>query len=806
MRGTKQAIFLLSFIGISIILLNFRAPKPQKSVQQPGWQEQYSTMKNLTEGVNYYGLRNSWNKFDKLNKKSSGILSFVTEMGPNNVAGRVRAILIDASDSLHLFAGGVSGGLWVSTNGGQNWTPVNDQNLSMAVTCITQNPFNPKEIYYGTGEKMNNNIGLDGAGVFKSIDGGKTFTQLPSTATLAPFASIWDIEYSKTDSSTFYVGTGNGGLYRTTNNGLTFKAVYTSSKSVHEIVTYKDSSIWFGLEGYGLITASEDSIMKFTRFTNTLPSSGIGRISMNYSEKFPNVAFCQILNTSGNALVGIYKTSNHGVTWKKLTSPSTTVYSWGWYCLNTNVSSIDTNYVIAISVQAMQSVNGGVSWNELAESHADFHTSMFYPSGRNLLIGNDGGVYRFNTKTALTSNTALNNGLNITQFYTGNYNPLNSSDCIGGSQDNGTHALNAFGFKKVFGGDGSYCAFSSAPPYYTYVSYQNGEIRRLNQYFTGETSIKPIGSYSYWFINPFKVNPLDGNQVYILSKRRILVSTNAGNNWAVLSNSLNKDVLSMGLSYQTNPTVYFGGSGTTLYRSTKASTTTLSEVDLTSTAPTLAKGSVINSIKVSQTNPNTVYISMSDINTKPRVWKLNNAESSAPTWINISGNLPASLPVNCIEVNPQDSNQIIAGTDFGLYTTADGGTTWSKEEAIPNVPIYKIVSHPKNGVIYIFTHGRGIFKSQFKEYVPTGSIAKQGVKPYEIHFNNPVETNLNITIGNARTAVDATLYLYNFEGKMVYGTTISETSSTNISHLTKGVYVMKLTIGQAVYNYKVLKL
>ncbi|MFM9944816.1 MAG: T9SS type A sorting domain-containing protein [Bacteroidia bacterium] len=806
MKSFKPILFFVCFAITSIFLLNFRAQKPQKLVQDPGWQQQYKAMKNPVSGVNYYGLRNSWSRQDALNKKGSEALSFITEVGPDKVAGRVRALLIDAADSLHIFAGGISGGLWVTYNGGKTWAPIDEHNISMAVSCITQNPFNAKEIYYGTGEGTGNSADINGAGIFKSVDGGKTFKQLPATSTLSAFATIWDIEYSKTDSSTFYVGVANGGLYKSNDKGLTFKSTYYSSKAIHEIVTYKDSTIWFGLEAFGLITATEDSIMKFTRFINTLPSSGLGRISVNYCKKFPNVAFCQVLSTGGTSLLGIYKTSNHGATWKKMTSPSSSAYPFGWYCLHTNVSPIDTNFVLAISTKAYGSINGSSSWSELKASHADFHASSFFPSGRNLLIGNDGGVFQFGVKTIFSSNVALNNGLNITQFYTGNYNELDTKVFIGGTQDNGTHYYNGTDFLKVFGGDGSYCAFSSTPPYYNYVSYQNGELRRMDQDFISDDNIKPAGSYSYWFINPFEVNPFDGSQVYVLSKRKILVSTNSGDTWSDLSLNLNKDVLSLGMSYEKDPTLYYGGAGNTLYRSSKASTIVEKEVDLTSTAPTLAKGGVINCIKVNRTNPNTMYISMSDINIKPRVWKLNGAETNTPTWTNISGNLPTSLPVNCVEVNPQDSNSMVAGTDFGLYSTSDGGTTWSKELAVANVPIHKIVSHTKNGVIYIFTHGRGIYKSQFKNFVATGNIARQNINPSKITFNNPIENNLNLSIGDGNESLDATLQLYNSVGKIVYGNAVGSKNSLDISHLSKGIYIMNLTVGRSTFNYKVLKL
>jgi photosystem II stability/assembly factor-like uncharacterized protein len=810
MKKSKIFLFFLSFSVLSIAIGNFQISNFKSKVKDtnPGWAQQYAEMKGLVGNqINFFGLRNQWAKTDLFNKKSSNVLSFVTEMGPNRVGGRVRALLIDISDSTHLFAGGISGGLWESTNGGISWSAISDHNVSLAVSCITQNPFNPKEIYYGTGEGTGNSADIDGAGVFKSTDGGKTFTQLSATATLPAFATIWDIEFSKTDSSTLYVGTGKGGLFRSQNSGQTFEQIFNTSREINEILTFSDSAIWCSVNGYGLIKGKEVKTISFQKITSTLPSSSYGRISMNYSRNFPNVAFCAFLNTSGSALLGVYKTSNHGTTWKKVTTPNVTgAFSWGWYCFNTNVSPTDTNLILLNAVSPIASNNGGTSWVQIKNSHADYHSSDFYPSGKSFLIGNDGGVHRYQVNTMTNSSVSLNNGLNITQYYTGNYNRFNSSQFIGGTQDNHTILFNGNQFYDVLGGDGSYCAMSSTAPYYNYASYQNGEIRRFNSNFSNETNIKPLGTYSYHFINAFEINPKDGNQIYFLTKNQILASYDAGDNWKNLSSSLSKSVSALGLSSAQDPTVYFGGGGTALYRKKNAFTTQLNQVDLSNTAPTLAKGSVINSIKVSSSNPNTVYISMSDINSKPRVWKLNGAEGDSCKWINISGNLPVSLPVNCVEVNPQDSNMILAGTDFGLYSTKDEGKTWAKEMGVPNVPVFKIVTHPAVGVVYIFTHGRGVFKSQFTSFVNRVKPVQSNLNPHKVVFNNPVESSLNLQIDFKTKSEAGIMHLYNSSGQLMYGNTVTGNDEYNLSHLAQGIYIMRLTIGSKAYDYKVLKL
>lgn len=807
MKKIPLALFTLAFLSLAASIQFTPNPYKKKPTTNPGWRDQYAAMKNLQPGMNYFGLRNKWAESDKLYKKSSDVIDNIKEVGPYNVGGRIRALLIDAADSNHILAGGISGGLWTSYDAGKSWKPIDEHAVSLAVSCITQNPFNPNEIYYGTGEGTGNSADISGGGIFKSIDGGKTFSQLPASASIAEFSSIWDIEFSKTDSKTFYIGVGNGGFYRSTNSGNTISRVFTTSKEVNEIVTYPDSTVWFGVNGYGIMNGREKDTMKFSLLTGGLPTSGFGRISMAYCANFPNVAFCQIVNTAGNAISGIYKTSNHGKNWKKMANPSiSSVYPYAWYCLNTNISPVDTNFVLAISVKHLASKNGGTSWSELTETHADNHSSAFFPSGRNFLIGNDGGLYRFNYLSYQTNMVSLNNGLNITQFYTGTQSGLNSSNFITGAQDNGTHYYNGSVFVKAFGGDGSHCALSPTAPYYTYVSYQNGEIRRFTgTNFFGETNIKPSGSLAFWFINPFIINMLNGNHVYFLTKNKILFSSNSGSNWVNLTNNLNKQVLSIGMSNSTDPTVYFGGGGTALYRAKNAATTTLNEVDLTASAPTTARGSVINCIRVKQDNPNTVYLSMSDVNSKPRVWKLNNAESDAPVWINISGNLPASLPVNSIIINPLDSTEMVAGTDFGLYVTNNEGITWVKENAIPNVSVFSISLHPQSGKFVIFTHGRGAFTAQFKNFVTSVKPASS-INSSQISFTNPVGNELKLYLNGIDKNVVGRLEIFGLDGKLVFAQNEISERPINLNSVAGGTYLMKLEIGTQQFTYRLLKL
>jgi hypothetical protein len=208
---------------------------------------------------------------------------------------------------------------------------------------------------------------------------------------------------------------------------------------------------------------------------------------------------------------------------------------------------------------------------------------------------------------------------------------------------------------------------------------------------------------------------------------------------------------------------------------------------------------------VKQDNPNTVYLSMSDVNSKPRIWKLNNAESDAPVWINISGNLPASLPVNSIIINPLDSTEMVAGTDFGLYVTNNEGITWVKENAIPNVSVFSISLHPQSGKFVIFTHGRGAFTAQFKNFVTSVKPASS-INSGQISFTNPVGNELKLYLNGIDKNVVGRLEIFGLDGKLVFAQNEISERPINLNSVAGGTYLMKLEIGTQQFTYRLLKL
>ena len=168
----------------------------------------------------------------------------------------------------------------------------------------------------------------------------------------------------------------------------------------------------------------------------------------------------------------------------------------------------------------------------------------------------------------------------------------------------------------------------------------------------------------------FEINNLDGDQIYVPTKRATYRSLDGGDSWTEFTADLLGDTYAIGLSDSTNPIAYIGGTASRLYRVKNAG---LEQPDAEESMWTLEYpsflGSTIGCIEVDPNSDSTIYCGLVNVNIRPRIWRIRNASSSNPIWDDISANLPESLPVNWIEVEHEMSEHILSGTDYGLYTS-----------------------------------------------------------------------------------------------------------------------------------------
>ncbi|MFT5348465.1 MAG: hypothetical protein ACI9M3_001505 [Bacteroidia bacterium] len=798
-------------IGITLVLVGSFAvwfglehevaPEPDMS-QNPGWVDHYRELKGDENGNIPPGMAIKWYKADQSNnvfyKKAQDNLENIKEVGPQNVGGRTRSIVVDYSNPNRYLCAGVSGGIWVSENKGGIWNNVSDFAPTLSATSITQSPFDKDIFYYGTGEAAGNSADLGGLGLFKSEDGAVSFAHLEHTMTTA-LTGIWDVEHSLTKDSTLYVATNSGGLWRSTNAGDSFTRIYSTSRAIHEIVAYDDETIMIAVEHSGIYSIDENTLEATPLTGGDWPTVSYQRISFDYCRDYPEVMYAQVATSDRVNLLGVYKTSNRGKTWTELTYPNAR-YNQAWYDFKLSVAPTDSNFVISTAVSPTYSRNGGGTWLEMANPHSDYH-EITWEDDENFLIGNDGGVYRMR-KSNMSIFTDLNNGLNITQFYAGHFYPTGNS-VVGGTQDNGTRFSNngSANFSNINGGDGAFCSINQQNDGIRYVSSQYLNMRRQSS--SGTTRISDYiraqvgGNDGVWFINPFEINNLDGDQIYVPTRDEIFRSLDGGDSWIQLTENVLGDAFAVGLSNSKDPIAYIGGTASRIYYVKNAASAEPGEE-----VPIWGQGFLpdrsflghtIGCIEVDPNDESTIYCGLTNIDEDPRIWRLRYANSDSVVYDDISANLPESLPVNWIEIDPDMSDHILIGTDYGLYTSLNAGQSWNKETRFPNVPVDQIRLRHSDRKLYIYTHGRGIWTADLRDNL-IASVPK--VKsPAITVYPNPAANSLNIK------GEFTSLSIYNIQGQEVLQ---SKDRSTDISSLQVGTYFVQLKNKQITTTKKII--
>jgi hypothetical protein len=305
------------------------------------------------------------------------------------------------------------------------------------------------------------------------------------------------------------------------------------------------------------------------------------------------------------------------------------------------------------------------------------------------------------------------------------------------------------------------------------------------------------------FINLYEMNPTDQYQVYYRTNRGLYRTTDMGGSWTKLNASIRAGIKAIGISKQENPVVYFGGTGSQLYKIEKAATTVAGkEVNYNSSAPTAVTNDNIKGMHVHPNNPYVLYVALSNISNQPRAWKVTGLDSitNKPVWTNISGDLPPGLPVNMLAVDPANPDAVFfAGTDFGLYYTIDSGKTWHKDYRMPNVAVHEIKMR-EDRTLFAFTHGRGMFALPLKAAkVGVRDFGRDGRLQAKIY---PNPSSGSISVRGAMPMQNLNYGVYNLQGDKVMEGRFGEGSSGDFgsgdfgsiptANLPNGTYFLKV--------------
>ncbi|MBO2010569.1 T9SS type A sorting domain-containing protein [Hymenobacter negativus] len=695
-----------------------------------------------------------------LQRPTSGNLAGATwvERGPSNVAGRILGLLVDPADATGstIWAGSAGGGLWKGTNAKSpsvQWRNVNASLTNLAVTTVAAVPgSSPEVLYCGTGEGYFNVDAIQGAGIWKSTDGGATWARLASTNN-ANFYFVQKIAVQPTTGEV-YAATRNG-LWRSQNAGSTWSLVLSGTATrVADVEIGADNTVYaalgiFNTDGiYRSTTGNSGSWTKLNTLAGSgLPTTGYQRIELACAPSDANRLYAVFQTTTTNSLLNIYRSTDKGNTWVVMGRPggSTTDYTNGqaWYNLAISVSPSDPNAVylggldLWFTSDAGNATPGNIAWDQesvwnagVSSSyyvHADHHAIAFVPTAtapaNQAYFGSDGGVaYSADASTSNATEPTFsqrNNGLNVTQFYALAMHPTNFNYFLAGAQDNGTQKFTTAGLgttTMATSGDGGFCAIDQTNANAQFTSYVYNQYRRSTNggaSFTNFNISASIGS----FINPWEydsqadvlyachnadfylawTNPLTATSVAAATTLTPGLGTGAGK------------VTHITVSPLTANRIYVGTNAGKLLRVDNANTAT----PAVTTLRTGTAGTSVSCVAVDPTNEKHLLLTYSNYGTVS-VYETTNADAASPTWTSVENLLP-DMPVRWALFDPTNTTRALLATEMGVYTTeqlSGSATVWTPaSNGLVNTRVDMLRYRPGDKLVGAATHGRGLFTS-----------------------------------------------------------------------------------------------
>ena len=687
-------------------------------------------------------------------------------IGPGGMSGRVTSI-----DAVHdnpevMYVGTASGGLWKSTSGGIKWAPVFDKQITASVGAVAIQQSNPSVVWVGTGEGNPRNSLNGGYGVFKTLDGGKTWMSMGLEKT----RHIHKILIDPTDPNTVYIGAIGApwgaheerGVYKTTDGGKNWRRILFSNNTsgVADMVMDPNNpnkiiaalwdhkrDPWFfksGGAGSGLyMTYDGGENWKKLSEKEGLPKGELGRIGLAIAASKTDVIYA-LIESKKNAL---YKSTDGGSQWK-MVNDKEDIGNRPFYYSDIFVDPQNENRVYSVFTYVNVSEDGGKSFTELMPAygvdngvHPDHHAWWIHPkNGQFMMDGNDGGMNI--TRDGGASWRFVGN-IPVAQFYhisTDNEYPYN---VYGGMQDNGSWRGPAYVWKvqgirnsywqEIAFGDGFDVVPDKDNAQFGYAMSQQGFVSRYDWKTGNNYSVRPTApdektDLRFNWNAGIGQDPFDNSTVYFGSQF-VHKSTDKGLTWEVISTDLTtndpekqKQSESGGLTMdatgaenhctilviEPSPVekdMLWVGTDDGRVHFTQDGGNTWNEV--TKNIKGLPKGSWIPQIKASANNKGEALLIANDyrrFNYTPYAYRTKNY---GKTWERIVDEKDVNSYTLAIIEDQKNPNLLFLGTDDGLYMSLNAGDSWEKWTAgFPTVSTKDLVIHPREEDLVIGTFGR----------------------------------------------------------------------------------------------------
>lgn len=670
-----------------------------------------------------------------------------TLLGPGNIGGRIRSILIHPTIPSTMWVGSVSGGVWKTTNAGGTWFALPDLPAVLCVCGMALDPNNPDVLYVGTGEQSvfqsaegtSNTAAPRGAGIFKSTDGGASFTQLAAT-NIPAFNSVMKIVVDRSNSSAVVAATISG-IWRSTDAGATWTQ-RTTTRTLDVEQDPNDATKWVAGRSDGFAQYSLDGGISWT---NTA-SFGGGRVELAYARATPNMVYAT-LNTSGS--LSVWQSVNGGQNFLRVSAASV-VSVLGNYTGAIWVDPTNSARVVVGGLDLYRSTNSGATFTKISawasypnSAHADHHAIVEHPqyngtSNTTVYFGNDGGIQRTANVTTVSNTSGwvnTNSNLAITQLYACCVNPT-SGVVLGGAQDNGTvrgtFTSGVNGWTQPGGGDGAFCASDPTDPNVFYMQYYYiGLSRSTNGGTSAGSNIRgAISDPAPNFINYILLDPNDPNRLYACGAqlwRTNNAKTGTPPTWTsvkpadacIASGGTGGNppdhyidnppcsISTMAVARGNSNIVWVGHNNGTIYYSTNAlaATPTWTRVD---NGANPLPNRWVSRIVIDKDDPTKVTVSFMGFN-NDNVWRTTNSGANWSVRIGSGAAALPAVPVSCILQHRVAGARFYAATDLGLYYSEDDCATWLPAPGGPTiVPIDEIVWRNDRTMV-LATHGRSLW-------------------------------------------------------------------------------------------------
>lgn len=691
----------------------------------------------------------------------------VRELGPANMGGRVTALAVAESRPRTMYVGTAAGGLWKTVNNGTTWKAVFEHETTASVGDVAVAPSNPDVVWVGTGEANPRNSVSWGDGVYRSVDGGKTWQRRglretahigrvlihpasPDLVYVAALGRVWGANRLR-------------GVFKTADGGQSWQNVFYVNDDTGAIDLAMDPSdpetlyvaAWQCRRGPfaggnpavqtgpgSALYKTSDGGRTWLRLSAGLPGRPLGRCGLSVYRRDPRVVYAVVqtdLTDASNlgqrprtgsdpSRGGVFRSEDGGMSWIKLNDLCPRPFYFG----QIRVDPYDDRRVYVLGRELYVSDDGGRTFREPAapHTHVDHHALGIDPRDPDhLVLGGDGGLNLSYDRGATWQNI---DQLPIGQFYGVAVDNCQPYRIYGGLQDNGSwggpsatrrpEGVTSADWFSVLGADGFRCQVDPSDRATIYAETQYGGLHRVNVATGQDREIAPPAPrggppYRFHWDAPIIVSPHDPQTLYF-GGNHLFRSTDRGDHWREISPDLTRGrpgpspdtghaLTAVAESPLRAGLLYVGADDGRVHVSRDGGG---SWIEVSNRLPGLSADGWVTCVTCSHRAEGTAYLAVDRHCLDDPTPYLFRTDDHGRTWRSLAKGLPATGPIHVVREDPRNGNLLFVGTEFGLFVSPDGGASWHQVRGrLPTVPVRDLAIQERERELVIGTHGRSLY-------------------------------------------------------------------------------------------------